>query len=110
MNRLVRCLAAILGVTFIFFCRSASGGREPEVKHADVPMPKGLVRAEALDIVKDWKPPVVHLQGNATVRIYTATKAPRGAVTLHADAVDLDQTTGEITPRGNVHLTIEEMK
>jgi lipopolysaccharide assembly outer membrane protein LptD (OstA) len=29
---------------------------------------------------------------------------------MRADEVDLNQTTGEISPRGNVRLTIEDIK
>ncbi len=89
----------------------SSSVRSPAVlKHLSVPMPKGLVRAEALDIVEDWSPPVVHLKGNAKMRIYTSSQNPRGAIVLRADAVDLDQTTGKITPHGNVQLTVDEVK
>ena len=70
-------------------------------------MPKGLFRAEAHDIDKEWAPPIVHLKGNAYVRIYTETKTPRGAIVVRADAIDLNQTTGEILPRGNLRLTIK---
>lgn len=69
-------------------------------------MPKGLVRAEARQIDKDWNPPVVHLKGDAQVRIYTANKDPRGAIVMRADEVDLDEMTGEISPRGHVQLTV----
>lgn len=81
-----------------------------EIKHVDVPMPNGIVRAEAHDIDKDWTPPIVHLKGNAYLRIYTVTKAPRGAIVVRADEVDLNQTTGAIFPRGNVRLTVEDIK
>jgi lipopolysaccharide assembly outer membrane protein LptD (OstA) len=42
--------------------------------------------------------------------VYTATKDPQGAIVMLADEVDLNQTTGEISPRGNVRLTVEGIK
>lgn len=90
--------------------QSASGISPDEIKSILVPMPKGLVRAEANDIEKDWTPPIVHLKGNARVRIYTTTKAPRGVIVMQANEVDLNQTTGEISPHGNVRLTVEDIK
>jgi lipopolysaccharide assembly outer membrane protein LptD (OstA) len=110
MNRPVLSLALALGMTVIAPSESVPRDRNMEIKSVPVPMPKGLVRAEAFDIVKDWNPPIVHLKGNAKVRIYSTAKAPRGVIVLQADVVDLNQTTGDITPRGNVRLTIEDIK
>lgn len=113
MNRLVGRLAAICAITIgsqAAVSRSVTGTNPDEIKSIVVPMPKGIVRAEANDIDKEWNPRIVHLKGNARVRIYTATKAPRGAIVMQADEVDLDQTTGEISPRGNVRLTVEDIK
>ena len=59
---------------------------------------------------KEWNPRIVHLKGNAQVRIYTATKSPRGAIVMRADEVDLNETTGEILPHGDVRLTVEDIK
>jgi lipopolysaccharide assembly outer membrane protein LptD (OstA) len=113
MNRLVVRLA-ILSATIIIpqaaVSQSATGTNSDEIKSIIVPMPRGLVRAEARDIDKEWSPSIVHLKGNARVRIYTATKDPRGAIVMQADEVDLNQTTGEISPRGNVRLTVEGIK
>lgn len=110
MHRCFIFLAVILISTVISPSQSTSGAVSAELKTVPVPMPKGLVRARALDVVKDWNPPIVHLRGNAQVRIYTAAKNPRGAIVLQADTVDLNQTTGEITPHGNVRLNIEEIR
>ena len=68
------------------------------------------LRAEARDIIEEWTPPVVHLKGNARLRIYTATKDPHGVLVMQVDEVDLNQITGEITPRGNVRLAVEDTK
>jgi lipopolysaccharide assembly outer membrane protein LptD (OstA) len=112
MNNFAVRLAAISVLTIISQAAvsQSTGTKANEMKHVDVPMPKGIVRAEALDIDKDWTPPIVHLKGAAYVRIYTATKAPLGAIVIRADEVDLNQTTGEIFPRGNVRLTVEDFK
>jgi len=110
MNRCTPSLAVILGLAVITHTERASTVSSPEIKSIQVPMPRGLVRAEAFDIVKDWTPPIVHLKGSVKVRIYTSAKDPRGAIMLQADAADLDQTTGQILPRGNVRLTVEDVK
>jgi lipopolysaccharide assembly outer membrane protein LptD (OstA) len=113
MNRFVGRLVAISAVTIICqaaVSQSATGTNRDEIKSILVPMPKGLVRAESHDIDKEWSPRIVHLKGNAQVRIYTATKAPRGAIVMRADEIDLNQATGEIAPRGNVRLTVEDIK
>jgi hypothetical protein len=90
--------------------QNAVESNNAEIKSVPVPMPNGLVRAEAREIQRDWAPPVVHLRGDAKVRIYTATKDPRRVMVLRADEVDINQNTGEISPRGNVKLTVEEIK
>jgi lipopolysaccharide assembly outer membrane protein LptD (OstA) len=90
--------------------QDASGTNPEEAKYVLVPMPKGLVRAQANEVDKEWSPRVVHLKGNARVRIYTATKNPHGAIVMQADEVDLNQSTGEISPRGNVRITVEDIK
>lgn len=113
MNRFVVRLAVSSAFTIMSHAavsQSATPTNPTEVKSILVPMPRGLVRAEALDIVKEWSPSVVHLKGNARVIIYTATKNPRGVVVMQADAVDLNETTGEISPRGNVRLAVEDIK
>ena len=73
-------------------------------------MPRGLISAQADEIDKDWCSRIVHLKGNARVRIYTSTKDPHGVMVMRADEVDLNESTGDISPRGNVRLTIEEPK
>ncbi len=101
------CISLFLGLAVLL---PFSANSRDEIKRLSVPMPKGIVRAEALDIIEDWAPPVVHLKGKVRVRIYASSQARRGAIVLQADAVDLDQTTGTITPYGNVSLTVAEIK
>ena len=110
MNCPALSVVVFIGMAVTIASVGAPGAASMEIKSIPVPMPKGLVRAEALDIIKDWNPPIVHLKGNAKVRIYGAIKAPRGVIVLQADAVDLNQATGDIAPRGNVRLSIEETK
>jgi lipopolysaccharide assembly outer membrane protein LptD (OstA) len=90
--------------------QGAPGTNPEETNYVVVPMPKGRVRAQANEIDKDWSPRVVHLKGNARLRIYTATKDPHGAIVMQADEVDLNQSTGEISPRGNIRLIVEDIK
>jgi lipopolysaccharide assembly outer membrane protein LptD (OstA) len=107
MKTSILCTALFFGVAVLLPSPASS---QAEIKLISVPMPNGIVRAQALDIVEDWAPSVVHLKGNVRVRIYTSSQNPRDAVVLQADSVDLDQTTGKITPHGNVQLTVDEFK
>ena len=108
MNRLVIPLALASAMTMT--CQPPSAASPTETKYIRVPMPRGLVSAQADEIDKGWSSRVVHLKGNARVRIYTATKNPHGVMVMRADEVDLNQSTGDISPHGNVRLTIEERK
>jgi lipopolysaccharide export system protein LptA len=81
-----------------------------EAKHIVVPVPKGLINAEANEVDKDWASHIVHLKGNAYVRIYTVNKDPRGAINLRADEVYINESSGEISPQGNVRLNVDEIK
>jgi hypothetical protein len=93
MNRFVIHLTVISAMTIISqaaVSQSGIGTHPDEIKSIIVPMPKGIVRAEAKDIDKEWTPRIVHLRGNAVVKIYAATKAPRGAIVMRADEVDLN--------------------
>ncbi len=108
MNRLAIPLALASAMTMM--CQPPKSTSSAETKYIRVPMPKGLVSAQADEIDKDWNSRIVHLKGNARVRIYTATKDPHRAMVMRADEVDLNETTGDISPRGNVRLTIDERK
>jgi len=113
MNRTAIFLSTIFALTILSQAgasQSAVESNSAEIKSVPVPMPNGLVRAEAREINRDWAPPMVHLKGDANVRIYTATKNPRGVIVMRADEVDINQTTGEISPRGNVRLTVEDIR
>ncbi len=91
-------------------CQLPAAPNRAEAKHMIVPMPKGRANAEADQIDKDWTSHIVHLKGNASVAIYTETKNPREIIVMHADELDLNETTGDIAPRGNVRLTVEDIK
>ncbi len=108
MNRLVVPLALASAMTMM--CQTPSAASSTETKYILVPMPKGRVSAQADEIDKDWSSHIVHLKGNARVRIYTSTKDPHGVMVMRADEVDLNENTGDISPRRNVRLTIEESK
>lgn len=90
--------------------QSTGGSNPDEIKHLDVPVPKGIVRAQAQQIEEQWNPPIVHLKGEVSVRIYPDAKTRSAAVIVQADQVDINQTTGKISPRGNVHLDIAGVK
>jgi lipopolysaccharide assembly outer membrane protein LptD (OstA) len=102
--------SAITVICQVAVSQVASATNPEETKYLVVPMPKGRVRAQANKIDREWSPSVVHLKGNARLRIYTATKDPHGAIVMQADEIDLNQSTGEISPRGNIRLTVEDIK
>ena len=113
MNSSIVRLASISALAILSqaaVSQSARSLHANNMQHVTVPMPKGLVQAEAQTIDKEWVPRIVHLKEKAKVRIYTAAQAPRGVLVLEADEVDLDQRTGEISPRGHVRLTVEDIK
>jgi hypothetical protein len=88
--------------------RRASGSNPDEIKHVDVPVHHGIVRAQAQQVEEQWNPPIGHLKGKVSVRIYPDAKTRSAAVLVQADQVDIDQTTGQISPRGNVHLGVAD--
>jgi lipopolysaccharide assembly outer membrane protein LptD (OstA) len=102
--------SAMTAICQVAVSQGAPGTNPEETKYVVVPMPKGRVSAQANEIDKEWSPRVVHLKGNARIRIYTATKDPHGAIVMQADEVDLNQSTGEISPRGNIRITVEDVK
>jgi len=83
-----------------------------DMKHLLTTMPEGKGRIEliALNIDRSWTPPVVHLKGNVRIEIRTSPKNAREVTILHADEAEYHEDTGEILPRGNVRVTIEEAK
>jgi hypothetical protein len=69
------------------------------------------------DISQASYTPVIQLKGN--VEIIKALCIPAGQASavvceermvLHADEADYREDTGEITPRGNVHVSFQKMK
>jgi lipopolysaccharide assembly outer membrane protein LptD (OstA) len=104
----VACALTVIGQVAV--PQDVSGTNPEEIKYLVVPMPRGRVSAQASKIDREWSPRIVHLKGNARVRIYTATQDPHGAIVMQADEVDLNQSTGEISPRGNIRITVEDVK
>jgi hypothetical protein len=54
---------------------------------------------------------ILHLSGNVEVRVIACSPGQDrsdacsvGSMVLHADAVDYNETTGDIQPSGNVHV------
>jgi lipopolysaccharide assembly outer membrane protein LptD (OstA) len=99
-----------LGIAIACAMTVGSGGQD--LKHVLTAMPdgKGRLRLEATHIDKDWTASVVHLKGNVRMEIWTTAKNPGQAMVLRADEVDYHENTGEISPRGNVRLTVEDAK
>ncbi len=89
--------------------------------HVTRPFPEttpGRVELTASSIERDLSSKasesILQLKGNVEVRMITCGRnksrdngviCDEGSMVLHADAVDYNETTGEISARGNVHLT-----
>jgi len=87
-------------------------GNPQDQKHMLTTMPngKGRLRLVADSIDKDWAASTVHLKGDVRAEIWTAPKNVREAMFLSADEVDYNESTGAISPRGNVRLTVDDIK
>ncbi len=112
MKRFLVCLTAVsamMVISEVAVSHDGTATNSEGTKYIAVPIPRGRVSAQANEIDKEWSPRIVHLKGNARVRIYTATKDPHGVIVMLADEVDLNETTGEISPHGNVRLTVDEI-
>lgn len=93
---------------------------QPERLHLTRPFPEtspGRVELIASSIERDLSSKesesVFQLRGNVEVRMVTCGRGShgnsmvcdQGSMMLHADAVDYNEKTGEISARGNVRLT-----
>ena len=81
-----------------------------ELKHVMTTTPGGLkLQMVALNVDKDWASSIVHLKGDVRVHIYPAEQHPKSATTIHADAVDVNEIAGEVSPVGNVRVSVEPL-
>jgi lipopolysaccharide assembly outer membrane protein LptD (OstA) len=94
---------------------------QPQRLHVTRPFPEttpGRVELTASSIERDLSSKasesILQLKGNVEVRMITCGRSKshdngmvcdEGSMVLHADAVDYDEKTGEISAHGNVHLT-----
>jgi lipopolysaccharide assembly outer membrane protein LptD (OstA) len=93
---------------------------QPERLHLTRPFPEtspGRVELTASSIERNLSSKesesIFQLKGNVEVRMVTCGRGShgnsmvcdQGSMTLHADAVDYNEKTGEISARGNVRLT-----
>jgi len=94
---------------------------QPERLHVTRPFPEtspGRVELTASSIERDLSSKesesILQLKGNVEVRMITCGRSKshdngfvcdEGSMMLHADAVDYNEKTGEISARGNVRLT-----
>jgi lipopolysaccharide assembly outer membrane protein LptD (OstA) len=104
----IACAMAI--VPQLAVSQSGTSNDAQGLKHVLTTMPdgKGRIRIAATRIDKDWASSVVHLKGDVRVEIWTTTRYPGHATVLYADEVDYHENTGEISPRGNVRLMVED--
>jgi lipopolysaccharide assembly outer membrane protein LptD (OstA) len=93
----------------------------PERLHITRPFPQaspGRVELTASSIERDLSSKesesIILLKGNVEVRMITCGRSKshdnslvcdEGSIILHADTVDYNEKTGEISAHGNVHLT-----
>ena len=107
----------------VFLPQAAAQGNaiQPERLHITRPFPQpgpvGRVEFTASSIGRDLSSreteSIIRLQGNVEVRMITCgvtgpgdkVECDRGSMILHADAVDYNEKTGEIQPRGDVHIS-----
>ncbi len=112
MKRLVPAFAIACTVAFAFTVapsQASSTAESHDKKHMLTTMPNGTgLRLTANSIAKEWVPSIVHLKGDVLVEIWT--KNAHNVTVLRADEVDYNETTGELSPRGNVGLTVKEAK
>jgi lipopolysaccharide assembly outer membrane protein LptD (OstA) len=94
---------------------------QPERLHITRPFPEaspGRVELTASSIERDLSSKesesILQLKGNVEVRMITCGRSKsdnngvvcdEGSMMLHADTVDYNEKTGEISAHGNVHLT-----
>ena len=93
---------------------------QPERLHLTRPFPEispGRIELTASSIERDLSSKksesIYQLKGNVEVRMVTCGRGrhgnsmvcDQGSMMLHADAVDYNEKTGEISARGNVRLT-----
>jgi hypothetical protein len=84
-------------------------GEEIKVLGTTLPEGRGSVRLSAMSMDRDRSPPVIHLKGNVRVEMVPApSRGPHKVIVLRADEADFYEQTGEIQPRGNVRVTVEE--
>jgi lipopolysaccharide assembly outer membrane protein LptD (OstA) len=83
---------------------------EPPRLHFTMPIPEGegyfeLVASSALRVSAKTES-ILHLRGNVAVRTTICVRGvcDGGSMVLHADAVDYNETTGEIEAHGDVHI------
>ena len=65
-----------------------------------------------------WTPSVIHLKGDVEIRRSIALALPKSEeqsqrdmyLIVRADEADYHEDTGEIVPRGNVHVAFQPMK
>jgi lipopolysaccharide assembly outer membrane protein LptD (OstA) len=112
-----RLLAAVelVGLTAFLaqgtIAQNTDGGSA--VKHYLTTLPdgKGKLSVSAGRIDKEWVPETVHFKGDVRVVIDNRPKdAKTSVIFVKADEVDLQQKTGEISARGNVQITVGEVK
>jgi lipopolysaccharide assembly outer membrane protein LptD (OstA) len=91
----------------LVFSQTDSRADSQEVKHILTTMPSGArltIAANTID--KDWTSSIIHLKGNVLVEVW-AKNSPKITI-LHADEVDYNETTGKLSPRGNVDLIVND--
>jgi lipopolysaccharide assembly outer membrane protein LptD (OstA) len=113
----------ILGLASLAVCQEKEA--QPERLHITRPFPEaspGRVELTASSIERDLSSKesesILLLKGNVEVRMITCGRSKRpddgvvcdeGSMILHADTVDYNEKTGEISARGNVRITPYQM-
>ena len=87
---------------------------QPEQLHLTIGAPGGHVALTSSSMQHDLSSTasasIIQLKGNVEIKMMMCFPSGQRtvceeAMTIHADEADYNQSTGEIDPRGNVHMT-----
>ncbi len=115
--KLVTLGAAAALQIFIFSPQATCQDKaQPERLHLTISVPPQHFYMSASSIERDLSTPatasILELKGNVEIRVVTCVSADQGnthtcqsALVLNADEAEYHEKTGEIVPRGNVHVS-----
>lgn len=105
----------ILALTIVIVCQGSIFAQSEQL-HLTLGAPGGRVAITASSIERDLSSqvtaPIIQLKGNVEIRMIACLPTGKddavvceGAMVLHADEASYNEKSGEISARGNVHIT-----